>query len=108
MLLIFLEIGVWVGVWVAVRVGVRGDVGKTPTLQLLFIHRHSERYGWVLGCFTQKFYFCTKTGMASIMKMKKISTFSFLSARFALSLLRKPLRCGVRDIHKGVYLTLCS
>ena len=47
MLLIFLEIGVG-GVFGG---GVRGDGGKTPTLQLLFIHRHSERYGWVLGCF---------------------------------------------------------
>lgn len=28
-------------------------VGKTPTHQLLFIHRCFERFGWVLGCFAK-------------------------------------------------------
>lgn len=84
-----------VGVWWGVRVGVE----KTPTLQLLFIHRCSERYGWVLGCFgtSQNFF---------ALIIIKAHTY----ARYALRMTRKVLTSAKSEVEcrNSVLLLLSS
>ena len=77
--------------------GVRWVLSPTPTYRHPFIHRGFERLWWVLGRFSQKNYFCTKTGIASMVKMKKLPLFLFspLTLRYLCSANRWKEECTI-------------